>query len=659
MEKSIGHCITTAICLVLLATPPTQAADFRSGIDVLWMSGQHPLILPLTNALFAPGLWPLDKIGVKPSGYVLLAVAMFSWWFWLTAARTAYCILGRIFGFYCISDFGGYWLRLTSIGLVWRFLYIHIWEPLSWWCRQFRGGRKSSSEWMPLTGVMARVFTAGDSLPVGRLVWKGIKLFQTIGYSGKLHLNLIGPSGSSKTVTLITWLGTLHRKASAFVIDCDAQMINAMGDWLVKQGHRVICLDPNHLANFLRGGWNALTEFTAAELRHGRAAVVNFAKVLGDALIRQENQHQPVFDNGARDFMVGLCLFVWLLAPEEKKNLVYVRHLLCCGLPPRHAGEDPFDNLLFEMGEMEHYNDGCDGKIGAVIARAAATMRSGQSGTGENPFRGSAMRQTSWLDIPRLAALSERSDFICEDLKKSNVCVFVVAPLTDIQTQYSGWIRALTVMTAYAFQNIPGSLKTPALMLIDEAPSLGRLSLLEVGSPGFRKYGIRLVVCAQDIPAIRAQTAYPDTYTSFISNAGVTLWLGTTDPDTLRYVSDSLGRHTRREKVEGAHWLMRALGLSKIPPRFQNFERQLLDPQQVRDFLDVDRGMLIATGKKRPYMAAIDPYWKALPVWRYNPDKNYKESLARQLTRSIHTSLHTHNPHEIARPRRQAERVKA
>ncbi len=154
-----------------------------------------------------------------------------------------------------------------------------------------------------------------------------------------------------------------------------------------------------------------------------------------------------------------------------------------------------------------------------------------------------------------------------------------------------------------------------------------------MGSPGFRKYGIQLVTCFQDVPAISARNAYPDTWQSLISNAGVTLWMGAVDLETTRYISDLLGKFTATERIEGSHWLFRLLRISKIQARFQNVERQLLDPQRVKDLLSSRRGMMIVTGKDGPFVIAIDPYWKALPVWRYKAERHYGETFLRQFTR--------------------------
>jgi type IV secretory pathway TraG/TraD family ATPase VirD4 len=276
-----------------------------------------------------------------------------------------------------------------------------------------------------------------------------------------------------------------------------------------------------------------------------------------------------------------------------------------------------------------------------LIVRGSATMRGGKNASGENPFRGSAMRATSFLDSLGLAEICADNEnaqgvsFTCQEIKRDGACCFMVAPLTAIQSAYAPFVRALSCMMAHVFQNMPGeSAGTPAVIILDEAPSLGRLpQLLETGSVGFRKYNLRLIACFQDLPAISAKAAYPDTWETVLGNAFCTLWMGVTDLRTKRYVSDVLGRATRREKVEGAHLVFRLLGLSNIKPRYQNFERLLMDPERVGDHTTPSRGMLICTGKERPFTAAIEPYWKSLPVWRYAPDPSHPETLSRRFTR--------------------------
>jgi len=634
---------------------------------VLLPTGQ--IVLPVAVGLYVeaslyPGAYLLKIVGLTPATNEAAKTfaLLFSWSCWVTAVRLPALTLGRIFGV-TGPETGG---AISAWGPPWKTPYAKVVEPVLWFLRQFKN--QATAGWMSFLGQAAREFRKDEGVPLARLTANGLKLLTTIGYSGRLHINICGPSGSGKSATIGSMIGTIPDEAALFAVDVDGALLRAFWEWLESRGHKVIALDPNGLTRSfftgLRGRWNPIRgEFDAAFRRGGPGAVIAIAKELGSGLVKIENHLQPTFDNGAKDFLAALALYVWLF--RDQKDLLEVRRLLCMGLPEAVEGpeESAWERLLFEMEALEaRYKDGeiddrCGGKMIDVIVRAAATMRGGKNSSGENPFRGSAMRATSFLDSLGLAEISEDNQngeglsFTCEEIKREAACIFVVAPLTAIQSAYAPWIRALTVVMAAVFQSMPGLSGPPALVILDEAPSLGRLpQLLETGVVGFRKYNIRLIACFQDLPTLAAKSAYPDTWESVISNAYCTLWMGITDLRTKRYVSDLLGRCTRREKVEGAHWIIRLLGLSAIKPKYQNFERLLMDPERVGDHTSSDHGRIVITGKHRPYAAAIEPYWKVLPVWRYASDPSHPETLPRRFTRWVIAS--------VKERRRQANKLK-
>src|SRR5262249_271475 len=83
--------------------------------------------------------------------------------------------------------------------------------------------------------------------------------------------------------------------------------------------------------------------------------------------------------------------------------------------------------------------------------------------------------------------------------------------------------RAFNEMTMAAFENMPGKMKIPCSVFLDEMPSL-RIELLDTAAPVFRRFGIRLVVVTQDLEKLRQ--AYPDSWEGFIGNAQCTIWMG-------------------------------------------------------------------------------------------------------------------------------------
>lgn len=580
-----------------------------------------PWLMSAISYLLLPGGFLVSRFGIDPASTVGLGFSALSgWWLWLMGARLCCRTIGGACG---LTNIGGY-RRWLWFAIPWRPIYKPVIRIRRWY-RQFRFGKEATAAWTDLLSAMTLIYRPGDCVFLGTLWWKGINLNQPIGIEGSRHVMVIAASGAGKTRWLIGWAGTLDKRGSAFAIDCDGQIVNALGASLRRKGHPIYNLDPYHLSKFSSASWNALEEITRAVRRHGRQAAVRFAQTLAEALIQEDNKNQPVFATSARAFLFGLILYVWLLEDEERKNLVRVRELLTRGMPEHviDPKQDPFDVLLSLMEQSIAYDDGCDGRIVAVIARAASVMRSGKTREG-NPFRSTAISQTAWLDIPEIAAISERSDFAGEDLKLSNPCVFIVAPVTDIKTKLAGWVRALTMMTMYAFQNMPGRLKIPCAFLIDEAPALGRMEILETAAPVFRKYGIRLVMVAQDIE--RLKHVYPDSWEGFIGNAQVTLWMSTDHQATAEYLSKVLGSSTIVEELKD--------GKNEKTARMHRREQLLMTPDQVRQFLDPDRLQIIVTRTgKQPLRLGYLGYDKALSIFDYDADPSYREPILRALTR--------------------------
>jgi type IV secretory pathway TraG/TraD family ATPase VirD4 len=444
-----------------------------------------------------------------------------------------------------------------------------------------------------------------------------------VGISGSKgrHLAVVAAVSSGKTTYLITTL-SLH-DGSAFIIDADAQIYNAIGrrlgaggNGIVGKGNQVALLDPFRLSNKGRSAsWNPFDEIDAAVARSGHDAAVDTAKTLAEALIRTVEHHNEWVYNEARFFMTSLVLYVWLYEPPDRRNLVRLRELLTVGL--RGVADeryDPFDVLLYEMKQKTDFD--------GIVAKGAAMMEASQGADGKNPPRASAIDQTSWLDLPQIAAVSKHSDFHCEDLEKGRVSLFVVASITDIQTKLSGWVRCLTIMTMHAFEKCQERPKTPCLFCIDEAPSL-RIETLPTFAATFRKYGGRLLTITQNLE--RLAEAYPKSWGGFLGDAEATVWLANDHKGTLEYLSSMLGTATRAETVKPKLWRRLVL---KEKPHTQQVERPLIYTHQLREFLD--NNVVVTRSGKRPMRLKPAPYYKELPVFHYEADRFYGEKPMRR-----------------------------
>jgi type IV secretory pathway TraG/TraD family ATPase VirD4 len=587
----------------------------------------------VAGRFLTPGAYALWYLGLDiDTPPQLAACFLISWYVWLFLARTIFFAVGRCLGLAPISSFH-YW---TYLWLPWRPLarqYIR----LRIWIKQRSFGSKATASWASFLGAMTKLYRGGDQVPLGRLWGKGIGFLQPVGVSGPGHVAVAAKTGAGKTTWGAWWIRDIPRNGSALIIDGDGELADTVGAGLKDSGHPLFVLDPYRLSGHPSACWNPFDELDRFAARHGRQGVVRFAQTLADALCPEFNRQQPIFTQGARRFLCGVILFVWLFEPPERHTLMRVRELIARGY--EEAITDPAKQSAMEALYMlmkslsRKIDDKCGGEITNVIAAAAEVLKSGRSREGGNPFLSTLLAATAWIEIPELARTLTRSDFSLEDLKvgKQGCVVVIVIPVIDMRGPLNGYVRALSMLTFYIFENIIKRLSVPCLFFMDEAASL-KIEYLDVAAPVARRHGIRLVVIFQDIPLLRS--AYPETWASFISNALVYIVMATDDVETLEHAAKLAGRKTDLVRVEGSHWIWRLFGLSNDKPRYLRVENDLITLDQLREFLNRARGQIVAfIAGEPPLRLALEGYLTALAVWQYAASKHYREKLLRAVTR--------------------------
>lgn len=577
---------------------------------------------PYEDDLFDPEVTDYDEISGRQNNDTEEMIEFSFWalviWYSIFAVpRFIWVVTGRAFGFYKPSDF-----RLfTKFGLPWRFIYRPIHKIKMWFVTHFLSGRKATAKFASLLETMSLVYKP-NQIFLGRLSLFGIPLFQPVGIDNPngRHITMVAGTGSGKTTHLMTMLA-LH-DGNAFVVDCDAQMYNALkrrqgygGNGILGKGKIVLALDPYNQSNTGKSAcWNPIEEIDAAVEQHGEDMAVDAAVSLSHSLIRiVETRNEWVY-TAARQFMTGLLLYVWRYSPPEHRNLLRVRELLTQGLQDDDLAEyDSFDVLIEAMKMKEDF--------GGIIAEAAASM-SGRSGDKNYP-RESAIDQTSWISLPQIARTLTHSDFRCRDLKTKDTSLFIIAPVTDIRGKLSGWVRTLTIMTMEAFQKTPGKPKSPCLFAIDEMPSLGKIDSFVDASAVFRKYGIRLITITQDIEKLRK--TYPDEWKSFLGGSECVIWMANEEQETLNYLAQRLGKATIKEHSE-RNWL-----LQKNTVRRE--DRELMTQDQLSVFLG--KNVIITRYGKHPLKLKHAPYYTELPVYYYEADQNFGDQKLRKITRKF------------------------
>lgn len=551
-------------------------------------------------------LQALDADTVLLAGeYALYAVAG------LFAARTVGVVVTRAFGLYHPNQY-----RFYPRLIPWRGPY-KVWMGFqAWGDRVFRLSNQSSGAFSGALAALTNLYTPSKVL-LGRAYAFGFPLLQPLGMKVSRHIKIFAMTGAGKTTLLISMLACW--RGSALVVDPKGQITRALA--LKDKKRRWLVFDPYGISGLPGICINVFDVIKEAVKRNGPSAAVLWAQRIAQCLINTpEGVHSPYFYDIARGFVTGHILYILVAHPEDDHNLPFVRRLIVEGYrlfneetgKEETKGNEAFSLVLRAMKE----NTAFDG----VIAGAAAAVENAGKETLGN-ILSTLLEQTKWLDVPALRQALMRSDFSLAELKtRDDLVLSLVAPVFSVREEMKEIFRLIINMSAYTFEAVQQK-KGQCLFVVDEMPSLGYNPTFEVLLPVARSQGITFVGISQDIEIL--QKAYPKSWETFIGNADCVYWMGSNHQGTLKYLSGVLGFRTIVEK-------------DRQTGRKSYRQVSVADPDQLRRFLNPDAGRMIVTrAGGRALRLMNEPYFKALPVWAYDPDPDHREVLLRRMTRAV------------------------
>ena len=170
-------------------------------------------------------------------------------------------------------------------------------------------------------------------------------------------------------------------------------------------------------------------------------------------------------------------------------------------------------------------------------------------GMGENE-RGSvlsaAKTQTQWLDDKRMKDVLSRSDFRMADLKRKRTTIYLCLPAMRMGT-HARWLRLMILLALSVMERTKAKPPAPVLFVLDEFPVLGHIQSIETAAGLMAGFGVKLWVIVQNVGQLKQH--YEKAWETFIANSGALTAFGVVDQESLKVLSDKLGRMRMVEQV--------------------------------------------------------------------------------------------------------------
>jgi len=415
---------------------------------------------------------------------------------------------------------------LPGIAAAWIFAAIGFFVGVGYWAAVGLGSFMQppttfgSSRWAQLDDIDEYDLYGNDGIRLGQAFGKNGE--ESISYKGDRHLLTVAPTRAGKGTTQII-PNLLTYEGSMLVIDPKGENALITAKRRQEMGQEVHIVDPWGIANVDGIEPSSFNPLDWLDL--GDVDITENAMILADALVVGDNHADSFWTEEAKALLQGFILYVATARSEDgKRTLGRVRELLL------QDGDD-LDALFGKMMSSSH----------PIVSSTGARSLQKDRKLLSNVLA-AAQAQTHFLDSSRLRDNLMTSSFKFEDLKTKPMTIYLVLPADRLST-FGRWLRLLVqqAITVNA-RNIETKPEKPILFILDEFAALGKLSMIEQAYGLMAGFGIQLWGIIQDFNQL--ERIYGDGWQSFVANAGMINYFGSSDQKTAEYFSSLCGETT-------------------------------------------------------------------------------------------------------------------
>ena len=202
---------------------------------------------------------------------------------------------------------------------------------------------------------------------------------------------------------------------------------------------------------------------------------------------------------------------------------------------------------------------------------------------------------------PQVRNLTQRDELDLGHIGDEKTALFIITPQADRTYSFLASMLYSQLFETLYFkgeqQKANGgseALKIPVRCLMDEFANIGEIPEFPSKLSTMRKYNISATIILQDISQI--ESMYKDDWKTLMGNCSTYIFLGTQEPNTLKYFSEMLGKMTVTNRSRG----MNSGSKGGSNKNFQQTSREVMTPDELGR---MDSMMeIVFTQNQRPIM---------------------------------------------------------
>ena len=339
---------------------------------------------------------------------------------------------------------------------------------------------------------------------------------------------VVGGSGSGKTRFFVK-PQIMQMHSSYCITDPKGSLVCETGKMLQGNGYRIKVLNT---INFKKS-----MHYNPFSYIHSEKDVLKLVTCLMQNTKGEGKGSDPFWEKAEQLLYTALIRYIWLEAPEEEKNLNTLIEMINA-MEVREDDEDFENQVDIIFRELKEKNPS------HFAVRQYAKYRLAAGKTAKSILVSCGAR-LAVFDIAELREVTAYDELELDTLGDRKTALFLIMSDTDDSFNFlisMCYTQLFNLLCEKADDVYGGRLPVHVRCLIDECANIGQIPKLEklIATIRSREISACLVLQAQS----QLKAVYKDNADTIIGNCDSRLFLGGSEPTTLKEISASLGKET-------------------------------------------------------------------------------------------------------------------
>ena len=339
---------------------------------------------------------------------------------------------------------------------------------------------------------------------------------------------VVGGSGSGKTRFFVK-PQIMQMHSSYVVTDPKGGLLCETGKMLQKNGYKIKVLNTINFKKSMR--------YNPFSYIHSEKDVLKLVTCLMQNTKGEGKGSDPFWEKAEQLLYTALIVYIWLEAPEEEKNFNTLIEMINA-MEVREDDEDFEKQVDIIFRELKEKNPN------HFAVRQYAKYRLAAGKTAKSILVSCGAR-LAVFDIAELREVTAYDELELDTLGDRKTALFLIMSDTDDSFNFlisMCYTQLFNLLCEKADDVYGGRLPIHVRCLIDECANIGQIPKLEklIATIRSREISACLVLQAQS----QLKAVYKDNADTIIGNCDSRLFLGGSEPTTLKELSASLGKET-------------------------------------------------------------------------------------------------------------------